>query len=357
MDDVSTKRPTGTGQWARMEDVARLAGVTKMTVSRALRDPGRVTPATRARIEQAMADIGFVPNRNAGSLTLGTTRIIAALIPTIHHAVFAATVQGMADAMRPQGYHLLLGDTRHAREEETALIDAFLSRRPDGLILTGVRRPPESRRRLERAGLPIVETWDLSTSPIDMLVGFSNRRAGYAMTRHLLDCGYRRIAFINGQRQNNERVQRREAGYVQAMREAGLAHRVETLSGNSVHVSDGRDALRHILDDRPDTDAIFCTNDIFAIGALTECRRRGISVPDQFGVAGFHDLEGGAAIQPALTTVRVPAYRIGWEAAGLILGRLSGMITTAPKIELPFEIVIRESTRPCVATATDLARR
>jgi LacI family gluconate utilization system Gnt-I transcriptional repressor len=346
MDDGAPKRSGGTGQWARMEDVARLVGVTKMTVSRALRDPGRVAAPTRARIEQAMHDIGFVPNRNAGSLTLGTTRIVAALIPTIHHAVFAATVQGMADAMRPHGYHLLLGDTRHAREEERALIDAFLSRRPDGLILTGVRRDAESRKRLARAGLPIVETWDISSSPLDMLVGFSNRRAGYAMTRHLLDCGYRRIAFINGQRQNNERVQRREAGYIQAMREAGLPIRIETLTGNSVHFDDGALALSRILDEDPRTDAVFCTNDVFAIGALMECRRRRIAVPKQFGIAGFHDLDIGTAVQPALTTVRVPAYRIGWEAAGLVLGRLSGAITTTPKIELPFEIVVRGSTRP-----------
>jgi LacI family transcriptional regulator, gluconate utilization system Gnt-I transcriptional repressor len=328
-----------------MADVARLAGVTKMTVSRALREPARVAASTRARIEQAMHDTGFVPNRNAGSLTSGTTRIIAALIPTIHHAVFAATVQGMADAMRPQGYHLLLGDTRHAPDEESALIDAFLSRRPDGLILTGVRRPPESQRRLARAGLPIVETWEMSSAPFDMLVGFSNRRAGYEMTRHLLACGYRRIAFINGQRQNNERVQRREAGYKQALREAGLPHRIETLTGNSVHFSDGAAALSRILDEDRKVDAVFCTNDIFAIGALLECRRRGLIVPDQFGVAGFHDLEIGAAMQPALTTVRAPAYRIGWEAARLVLGRLSGEIKDTPRIELPFEIVIRNSTR------------
>ena len=334
------------GAWARMEDVARLAGVTKMTVSRALRSPERVALATRTRIEQAMAEIGYVPNCNASSLSSGQTRIIGALIPTIHHAVFAATVQGLADALRPRGYHLLLADTRHDAGEEAALIEAFLSRRADGLVLTGMRHDPAIRARLLRAGVPIVETWEISSKPIDMAVGFSNRRAGYAMTRHLLECGYRRIAFVNGQRRDNDRVQRREQGYLQALREAGLPSRIENLTADAIHVVDGAAALARILAADPKTDAVFCTNDILALGALSECRHRGLSVPDQFGVAGFHDIELAATTQPSLTTVRAPAYDIGRCAADLLLGRLSGGGGSATKTVLPFEIMARGSTRP-----------
>ena len=334
-----------TGPWARMEDVARLAGVTKMTVSRALRSPDQVAVATRLRIERAMAEIGFVPNGNASSLSSGQSRIVAALIPTIHHAVFAATVQGLADVLAPNGYHLLLADTRHDTTQEAALVDAFLSRRPDGLVLTGMRHDAALRTRLQRAGLPIVETWEISAKPLDIAVGFSNRRAAIAMTRHLLACGYRRIAFINGQRRNNDRVQRREQGYVHALREAGLPHRIETLTDDAVHVADGAAALSRIVEADPATDAVFCTNDILAIGALQECRRRGLSVPEQFGVAGFHDIEFAAAAQPALTTVRAPAYDIGRQAALSLLARLSGDLSRPTRIELPFEIVSRESTR------------
>lgn len=342
--DATSKHQPAIRSWVRMEDVAKLAGVTKMTVSRAMNDPGRVSAETRERIERAVRDTGFVPNRNAGSLTSRSTRIVAACIPTIDHAVFAATVQGMADVFRTHGYHLLLGDTRHSPQEEEALVEAFLSRRPDGIVLTGVRHSPGLRAQLQRSGVPIVEVWERCRTPIDMLVSFSNYDASHAMTRYLIGCGYRRIAFINGQRAGNERVQRREQGYRRAMTEAGLPCHVEVVRGDTVRLQDGSAALARILDANPGVDAAFAANDIFAAGALHEAVARGLEVPGRFGVAGFHDLEIASAVTPALTTVRAPAYGIGHHAAKLLLDRIGG--SAVPRaIHLPYELVPRGTTR------------
>lgn len=330
--------------WARMEDVARLVGVTKMTVSRALREPHRVSPETRLLIEKAIQKTGFVPNRIAGSLTSRSTRIIAVLIPTIQHDVFAATIQGMADALRSQNYHLMIGDTRHSIDEEAMLVEAFLAQRPDGLVITGVRHSPAVRERLVRAAIPIVEVWDLARNPVDMLVGFSNFSAARKITRYLVACGYRRIGFIVGQRRHNERAQRREQGYLAALKESGLPHFIECIEGEAVRMEDGQLALSRMLDAHPEVDAVFCTNDIFAIGALLECNRRERRVPHEFGIAGFHDLEAARFVSPELTTVRAPSYLIGKNAADLLLARFNGQDETR-KIELPFEIVARGTTR------------
>jgi LacI family gluconate utilization system Gnt-I transcriptional repressor len=164
----------------RMEDVARLAGVSAITVSRALRHPEKVANETRDRITSAIRTLGYVPNLTAASLASNRSGIIAAIIPTVTNSIFADTVQGMSDRLRREGYQLLLGNTGYSVEEESALVSAFLARRPDGIILTGARHTPTTREMLADANLPVVETWDLAVEPIDMMVGFSNFEAAHA---------------------------------------------------------------------------------------------------------------------------------------------------------------------------------
>ena len=174
------------------------------------------------------------------------------------------------------------------------------------------------------------------------------------MTRHLLEHGYRRIAFVNGQRRDNDRVQRREQGYLQAMREAGLPSRIENLTEDAIHVVDGAVALSRILAADPTTDAVFCTNDILAVGALMECRRQGLSVPDQFGVAGFHDIELAATTQPSLTTVRAPAYDIGRCAADLLIGRRLAPAGRSPRPS--FRLRSCPEVRPAASDAVSVGK-
>ncbi|CAN0422206.1 unnamed protein product, partial [Phaeothamnion confervicola] len=160
-----------------MEDVARLARVSMITVSRAINQPDKVAPKTRARIEAAIARLGYVPNLTAGSLASNRSRIIGAIVPTIDNSIFAETVRGLSEKLEAAGYQLLLGQTAYRENAEESLVTAFLGRRVDGMVLTGVRHSAATVKRLRAAGVPIVETWDLTKRPIDMLAGFSNREA------------------------------------------------------------------------------------------------------------------------------------------------------------------------------------
>jgi LacI family transcriptional regulator, gluconate utilization system Gnt-I transcriptional repressor len=333
------------GARARMDDVAALAGVTKMTVSRYLREPARVAPATRERIEAAVRALGYLPNYVAGSLKSQRTRVIAVLVPTIQHSVFADTIQGLADVCRPHGYHLMLADTDYSAANEDALIDAFLGRRPDAMVLTGITRSPGARARLGAAGIPIVETWELSDTPIDTVVGYSNEAAAHAMTTTLAQRGYRRIAFVSRPTAGNERTERREQGYRRAVAELGLPElQISTIGATRQIVpEDGGHALLDLLSREPGVDAVFFTNDVYAVGALAECRRRGIAVP-RLGIAGFHDLDIARMVSPTLTSVHVPAYAIGQRTGELLMRRLSGATDGPRRFELPVSVVEREST-------------
>ena len=338
--------PAGrTGIRARMDDVAALAGVTKMTVSRYLREPERVAQATRERIEAAVRALGYLPNHVAGSLKSQRTRVVAVLVPTIQHAVFADTIQGLADVCRDQGYHLMLADTDYSVTNEDALIDAFLSRRPDAIVLTGITRSPGARARLVAAGIPLVETWELSDDPIDTVVGYSNEAAAHAMTVALAGRGYRRIAFVSRPTAGNERTERREQGYRRAVAELGLpVLDVPTIGASrSIVPEDGGRALLDLLARDPGVDAVFFTNDVYAVGALAACRHRGIAVP-RLGIAGFHDLDIARMVSPTLTSVRVPAYEIGQQAGALLMRRLAGYMAGPRRVELAVTVVEREST-------------
>jgi LacI family gluconate utilization system Gnt-I transcriptional repressor len=329
-----------------MEDVAKLAGVTKMTVSRALHQPSKVAEATRERIEWAIGQTGFVANLNAGSLSSQKTRIIAALVPTFQHAVFAETIQGISDVIRPRGFHLLVADTQHSQREEHDLVQAFLARRPEALVLTGIRHSAATRNVLMRARIPIVETWETTGQPIDMAVGISNFDAAVAMVRSLHAAGYRRIGFVNGRLANNERVQLRAKGYEAALAELDMGPPVEVvIEQEPVRIEHGERALAELLAIEPGIDAVFCANDIFAAGVLIESRRRSISVPDRLGIAGFHDLDIARLTTPQLTTVKVPAYDIGRLSAQMVVDRLDGKPAAGPTIELDFSILRRGSTR------------
>jgi LacI family gluconate utilization system Gnt-I transcriptional repressor len=334
------------GVHARMDDVAVLAGVTKMTVSRFLREPERVAPATRQRIGAAIAALGYLPNHVAGSLASHRTHIIAVLVPTIQHAVFADTIQGLADVCRGHGYHLMLADTDYSVANEDALIDAFLGRRPDAMVLTGITRSQSARARLASADIPVVETWELTDAPIDTVVGYSNEDAAYAMTRTLAGRGYRRIAFVSRPTEGNERTERREQGYRRAIAELGLPVLDVPAIGvsRSIVPEDGAAALLDLLGRDPAVDAVFFTNDVYAVGALAECRRRGIDVPHRLGIAGFHDLDIARMVSPTLTSVHVPAYEIGKQAAELLMRRLGGQPAGPRRVELPFTVAEREST-------------
>jgi LacI family gluconate utilization system Gnt-I transcriptional repressor len=330
-----------------MAEVAALAGVTKMTVSRVLRHPEKVTPETRDRITAAMTRLGYVPNRLAGSLTAGSSGLVAAIVPTLRHSIFADTLEGISDVLSEAGLGLFVSSSAYRTDVEESQIRSILERRPDALVLTGLTHTGATRELLRGFGIPVVETWETGDEPVDMSVGYSNREAAHAMTAELVRSGYRRIAFVNGPTESNERARHRAEGYQAAMREAGLSAPPIHIASDEAAIlpETGAKAIRALRTSEPDVDAVFFTSDVFAVGAILACRELGIDVPRQMGIAGFHDLEIGRVVSPTLTTVHVPAMEMGRKAGHMILARLSGKKVPRDRHDLGFSIISRESSR------------
>ena len=338
-----TARP---GVGATMAEVAALAGVTKMTVSRVLRHPEKVGADTRARVTEAMARVGYVANRLAGGLTAGSSGLVAAIVPTLRHSIFADTLEGLSDVLGAADLGLFVSSSGYRTDVEESQIRSILERRPEALVLTGLTHTGAARELLRGFGIPVVETWETGDRAVDMAVGYSNRAAAQAMTEELIRSGYRRIAFVNGPAEHNERARHRAEGYLAAMRDAGLAappiHVVHDEA--AILPETGARAMRAIGADEG-IDAVFFTSDVFAVGAILACREQGIAVPERMGIAGFHDLEIGRVVSPTLTTVHVPAMEMGRTAGEMILTRLAGKRPGARRQDLGFSVIARESTR------------
>jgi len=330
----------GTGR-ATLEEVALLAGVSTMTASRALSQPRLVSETTRAKVEQAVAELGYVPNRAARALASAHSRVIVVLVPSLSNAVFTAVLDGIHDAVEASQYQLLIGNTHYSDAEEEKLLNIYLQSNPDGVLLSGVSHSPHVQRVLGSSRIPIVSMMDLAEGEQDLSVGFSQLDAGHSMTRHLLDKGYRRIAFIGAQL--DERTLRRADGYRRAMQAAGLADpALEVMTAEPSTIALGAQLMQRTL--ALGCDAVFCCNDDLAHGAIYHCQRHGVRVPQDVAIAGFNDLPASALMMPSLTTVDTPRYRIGYEAASLLLDVIDGRAPAQRRIDLGFTLRAREST-------------
>ena len=303
-----------------MEDVAHEAGVALVTVSRVINEPDKVSEKTLKTVRAAIDKLRYVPNLTAGSLASNRSRIVAAVVPTLSNALFAETVDGLAETLSNGGYQLLLGQTFYRAEDETKVVQAFLGRRVDGIVLTGTTHAPGLRSTLKRAGIPVVETWDMGRQPIDMLVGFSHRQAGREAAAYLIGKGYRSLAVVGSY---PERSLMRVEGFVEAAAELGIVDvEIEYVDAPS-SVDDGARSLLSLLARKPAIDAIFCASDMVALGALLECQRRGWSVPGRVALMGFADLPVAGAGAAGISTVQVPRHQIGVRAGEMLLARFA----------------------------------
>ena len=328
----------------KLIDLAHLAGVSKMTVSRALRSPEKVSEQTRLRITAAVAELGYVPNQIAGSLSSNRTNVAAAIVPSIRNSLFSSMLQGMADQLGSSGYSLMVGACGYSEEAEERMIESFLAQRPCGMLLHSTTHTERARRLLERAGIPIVETGNVVRRPLDSVVSFSNYSAAKAMTLHLTERGYRRIAFVSVLIDHNERSRERRRGYLAALRQAGRKPDTDLMMDTSGGFDAGATALVELLEKRPQIDAIFFCGDVLAIGALFECQRRGLSVPGRVAIAGFDDFEMATQVVPALTTLEIPRNEIGKIVGRIILGRIEGKSDGPERVDVGFSVMPRAST-------------
>ena len=221
-----------------LADVAKVAGVSAITASRALNTPNRVSQGAQKRVRDAVERTGYVPNMVAGGLASSRSRLVAALVPTIAGPVFLETVQALTEALAESGYQLMLGQSGYGGAREDALLDAIIGRRPDGIVLTGIMHSAEGRRRLLAAGIPVVETWDLTPTPIDMLVGFSHEKVGHAVAEYLFAQGRRKLAIVTA---DDHRAGLRRKGFEETATRLGIASPSVTARLFGVFVKDGID--------------------------------------------------------------------------------------------------------------------
>jgi LacI family gluconate utilization system Gnt-I transcriptional repressor len=323
-----------------LDDVAKIAGVSAITVSRVVNRPELVAPQTVEHVQRVIARTGYVPNLLAGGLASRRSRLVAALVPTIANSIFIEMVQSLTDTLWAARYQVVLGLAGYT-EREDALVTAILSRRPDALFVVGVSHSAESRRRILGARIPVVEAWGLTAAPLDMVVGFSHEKVGAAIADHLVAKGYRRIASVWT---DDARAMRRREGFLAGLARHGLAEVATQQVSPPTTLGMGRRGLAALLDRGVRLDAVACSSDAMAHGALAEAQARGIAVPGELAIIGFGDLDFAADTVPALTTVRIDRTAMGRIAAEALLARIEGGPAGEKVIDVGFEVVARGTT-------------
>lgn len=311
---------TNTHRSIKMKDVARAAGVSVMTVSRAFQKDSSVRNETRSAILQKAEELGYVFDSTAANLRSQKTDFVAVTIPSINNANFAETVAGLSEVLSNEGLQVLLAYTNYDIAQEERAIQQLLRRRPEAIVVTGGKHTPRTRRLLEGAGIPVVESWDLPPDPIGHVVGFSNAETMRVMVDHLVAQDYTRIAFIGGDADADTRGADRRRGFISAMASHSLScDRLIEAGPPPISMREGAEAMGRLLDLHPDTQAVMCVSDLSAFGALTECQRRGLRVSQDIAIAGFGAYEIASVCVPTLTTVDPFPRTIGEEVANLIL--------------------------------------
>ena len=341
MTDKETPKRVRRGSGAiTLRDVAMLAGVAPITASRALNTPAQVSEDVLRKVQEAVERTGYVPNRMAGGLASSKSRLIAAVVPSTVFSVFNETIEALNGALFEAGYQLMLGQTGYSAEREELLLESVISRRPDGIFITGIMPPGKARTRLMASGIPVVETWDLTPTPIDMLIGFSHSDIGQAVAKYLLQKGKKKFAIVTA---DDERASRRNEAFVDIVKAQNLEDVTFHNVGDLRTLKSGREALNSVLLKRPDVDAIFCSSDLLALGVLTEARAQNISVPQQISIMGFGDVPFVEDMIPALTTVKINGAEIGRLAAQCLVDRAQGKAVSQHIVDVGFSIVSRES--------------
>ncbi|MDR6093631.1 LacI family DNA-binding transcriptional regulator [Stenotrophomonas sp. SORGH_AS_0321] len=328
---------------ATIYDIAKHVGVSAGTVSRALSRPDKVLPATRSRIEQAAAALGYVPNTVARTLKTQRSGKILVTVPDIANPFFAQILQGAEAAAQAVGYAVLLGDTQHQPEREERYAQMLRRNEADGLIVLGHRLPPTARAIVEQSGptAPVVNGCEFDPALGIPSVHIDNVAAARAVMEHLYGLGHERIAVVGGPTDNPLHQQRLEGA-----RAAGKAHgRLRSLRvvPGDFSVESGHAAVLAQLARTPAPTAIFCFSDQMALGALAACRDRGIRVPDDLSIVGFDDLASSRYLTPALTTIRQPMRDIGACAVNLLLAIIEGRDVPLQQT-LAFSLMLRGST-------------
>jgi LacI family gluconate utilization system Gnt-I transcriptional repressor len=336
--DNTSSRASGS---VTLDDVAKLAGVSPITVSRALNQPDKVAAKTLKKVQKAIAMTGYVPNMLAGGLASKRSRLIAALVPSIANSVYAETIKYFSEKMRDAGYQVLLGESGYSMEQEESLIATILRSRPDGVFLTGINHSSRAKTLLLAANIPVVETWDITPTPLDVVIGFSHQQVGKAVAEYLLAHGVGRIGILTA---DDQRAQVRQQAFLSTLADNGVTEvEISTVPVPTSFVA-GRTGMARLLDNGFINGAVFCSSDTLAQGALTEIQCRQLKIPEQIALIGFGDQPYAAHTCPALTTIKFDRAMIGQKSAEALLSHFNNEPIEQKVVDVGFELVVRQTT-------------
>lgn len=338
---VGKRRSSDPNRPVRVEDVARVAGVSPITVSRALTNPDKVKEETRRKVAAAVAQTGYVVNSFASSLRSGRSPIVSVFASKLRNHHFASVLQGCTEALEGNGLQLLTARLGETAEEQRRVVAAMAPFRPAAMLFTDMLKPEFDRSVITSQNVPVVEMWDQRPDPVDMLVTISEDEAGRLMGHHFAERGFRRIAYAG---QLYDRGRRRVAGFRAALAEHDLRCDLVMHVERGWEPDAGVEALADVLGQMPDCDAILFGTDILAAGALLAARRRGLRVPDQLGLAGFGDIPLAAYLDPPLTTLELSGLEMGRRAGQMLLRRLNGERVEERTVVFPLHLNGRQST-------------
>lgn len=325
-----------------LEDIARAAGVSKMTVSRVLRGGGGFSDETRDRVLGVAGRLGYVPNRLAAAFGADqASTLVGMCVPRLTSGLFSHVLDGVDRALTRLGYQVMIGSNDHSAEQEEAWVRQVVSWRLAGVILSGRTHTPGTVDLLRQGGMPVVEIWDLTTSPIDMSVGFSHRDCGAEMGQFVLRRGRRRAGFVGALSRSDVMGQARLEGFAEALAQGGHPLADREVLHDSPGFYPGYYGLEMLLARSPRLDVVYFHNDEMAIGGLAYCAARGIRVPEDIGIVGWGGMEAASVLPRRLTTTVVPTTAIGKGAAEALVARLKGQpgpdVTVVPTRLVPGE--------------------
>jgi len=314
-----------------LEEVAILAGVSKMTVSRALRGAPDVSAETRERVLQAAERLSYVGNRLALSLSSQRTNLVAVVVPSMTNIVFPEVLAGISSGLEGTGMQAVFGISDYDGAKERDIIRDMLSWQPSAIIITGLDQPVDTVRILQNSGIPVIQIMDLDGTPIDFNVGLSHGKAGEDMATALLAAGRRKFAYIGSALKKDLRAAKRKSGFERGLAAHGLALTMQLQDDNFSSVALGKHLTARMLDSTPDIDCIYYSNDDMAAGGLFACMERGLDVPATLQIAGFNGLEFAEALPARIATTKSPRRSIGEEAAKLVGAAMKNESASLPK--------------------------
>ena len=326
---------------ATLRDVANLAGVSEISVSRVMRDAPNISETLREKVMAAANALSYTPNRLAGALKNQTSNQVAVVLPSMSHNVFSSVLDGIESVLNEHGLHAVLGVSDYDSERELKVVRELLAWSPMGVILTGLHQDPAIAGMIAQLDIPVVQIMDIEGEPLGSAVGISHSAAAIAAADFLYDKGYRKIGYIGAWREKPDRSRARRLAF-----EARLAERGAPLIGS--YISDerssalvGSQATAILYQAHPEMDCIFYANDDLALGGLFFAMRSGIEVPGKLGLMGFNGIDIGKATPLTLSGIETPRYEMGEVAARLLLTAKSDGPRT---IDLSFQIVSGDTT-------------